>query len=232
MNNAPTTAARDRLGAIGAPRESAFPDALRHTARVARLRRWIVWSTGAIVAVVLLGLVIGSLRFLPVDLRLARIALKGSRITIETPKLVGYRKDGRPYEVRAKLGVQDIASPDVFELEGLEVRVENSDDNAIMLSAEKGVYDAKLDHADMSGAVSIRDDKNFDMRLESASMDLKASVMKSDRPATLKFGSGEVVAKTVEFAQKERRVTFRGEVRSVLYGDKDDAPTQAAQAEK
>ena len=233
MNDAaPTTTSRIRLGAIGAQRENAFPEALRHTARVARLRRWIFWTAGSIVGVVLLGLLVGSLRFLPVDLRLARIALKGTRITIETPKLVGYRKDGRPYEVRAKVGVQDIATPDVFDLEGLEVRVENSADNTIMLSAAKGIYNAKADHADMSGGVVIRDDKNFEMRLDSAAMDFKASVMTSDQPVHLKLETGEVFAKSVEFAQKERHVTFEGEVHSVLYGESDDAPATAAQTEK
>lgn len=225
---APTSASRDRLGALAAPRESAFPEALRHTARVARLRRWIVWLAGGVVALVLLGLAIGSLRFLPVDIGLARVALKGTRITIETPKLVGYRKDGRPYEVRAKVGIQDISRPDVFELEGLEVRAENSDDNAIVLIAEKGVYNAKQDHAEMSGGVSIRDDKNFDMRLESAAMDFKASVMTSNKPVTLKLDGGEVVAKAVEFVQKERRATFTGDVHSVLYGESDEAPASQA----
>ncbi|MCC3244976.1 LPS export ABC transporter periplasmic protein LptC [Methylocystis sp. WRRC1] len=215
---------RSRLGALAAPRESAFPEALRHTARVTRLRRWMLWGAGGVVALVGLGLLIGSLSFLPVDLNLARVALKGTRIVIETPKLVGYRKDGRPYEVRARVGVQDIAKPDIFELEGLDVRVENTQDNSIVLTAEKGVYSTKSDYADLSGGVTIRDDKNFDMRLDSASMDFKSSVMKSDKPVTLRIDGGEVVAKSVEFVQKERRATFVGDVHSVLYGEGDVPP--------
>lgn len=222
MTDAPQTG-RDRLSALTAPRESAFPEALRHTARVARLRRWILWGAGGIVALVGLGLLVSSLSFLPVDLSLARIALKGSRITIDTPKLVGYRKDGRPYEIRARVGVQDIARPDVFELEGLEVRVENTRDNSIVLAAEKGVYSRKTDHADLSGGVNIRDDKNFDMKLDSATMDFKASVMTSDKPVVLKIDGGEVLAQSVEFSQKERRATFAGGVHSVLYGESDAA---------
>jgi len=225
----PTPSARDRLGALVLPRQSAFPEALRHTSRVTRLRRWILWGAGGVVGIVGLGLLISSLRFLPADLSLARVALKGSRIVIESPKLVGYRKDGRPYEVRAHVGVQDLANPDVFELEQLEVRVENTRDNSIVMSAEKGVYNRKADRADMTGGVNIRDDKNFDMRLESAVMDLKASMMTSDKPVLLKIDGGEVTAHSVEFSQKERRASFAGGVHSVLYGE-GDAPAQSSGA--
>ncbi len=214
---------RDRLAGLTARRESAFPEALRHTARVARLRRWIVWGVGFLVGLVALGLLISSLRLLPVDINLARVALQGTRIVIETPKLVGYRKDGRPYEVRARVGVQDIATPDVFDLDGLEARVETKDDSAVALTAPKAVYSTKTDRADMSGGVTITDAKNFDMQMAAAAMDFKASVMTSDTPVTLKIQGGEVHAEHLEFSQKERRATFTGNVRSVLYGE-DETP--------
>jgi lipopolysaccharide export system protein LptC len=227
----PTPSARDRLGALVLPRQNAFPEALRHTSRVTRLRRWILWGAGGVVGVVGLGLLIGSLRFLPADLSLARVALKGSRIVIESPKLVGYRKDGRPYEVRAVVGAQDLANPEVFELERLEVRVENTKDNSIVMSAQKGVYNRKVDRADMTGGVNIRDDKNFDMQLESAVMDLKSSTMTSEKPVLLKIDGGEVTAHSVEFSQKDRRASFAGGVHSVLYGE-GDAPAPSSGAAK
>lgn len=220
---------RDRLAGLTAHRESAFPEALRHTARVTKLRRWILWGVGGIVGLVGLGLLIGSLRLLPVDLNLARVALQGTRIVIESPKLVGYRKDGRPYEVRARVGVQDITKPDVIDLDGLDVRVETTGDSSVTLTAPKAVYSTKTDHAAMNGGVQITDAKNFDMRMEAADMDFKASVMTSDTPATLKIQGGEVQSEHVEFAQKERRATFTGNVRSVLYGE-GGAPPGALRA--
>ena len=155
------------------------------------------------------------------------MALKGTRIVIETPKLVGYRKDGRPYEVRAKVGIQDMTKPNVFELEKLEVHVENSAENAVNLTAAQGVYNANTDHADMTGGVRIFDDKSFDMQMDAAQMDFKAGVMTSDKPALLKLTGGEVRANAVEFSQHERRATFTGNVHSTLYGEKDDASNDA-----
>jgi len=223
----PPSGGRDRLAALTARRESAFPEALRHSARVTRLRRWIVWGVGGTVAIVGLGLIAGSMRLLPVDLNLARVALKGTRIVIDTPKLVGYRKDGKPYEVRARVGVQDITTPDVFDLDGLDVRVETEGVNPIVLTAAKANYNTKNDRATLAGGVKVSDNKNFDMRMDSAVMDFRASVMNSNSKVTLKIQGGEVVADRVEFAQKERRATFSDNVHSVLYGEDDGAQAGA-----
>lgn len=217
---------RDRLAALTAPRESAFPEALRHSARVTRLRRWLLWGAGGTMALVGIGLAASSLRFLPIDLNLARVALQGTRIVIETPKLVGYRKDGKPYEIRARVGVQDIATPDIFDLDGLDVRVETEGVNPIVLTAAKANYSTKNDKAALSGGVTISDSKNFDMRMDAATMDFRASVMTSDEKATLKIEGGEVIADRVEFSQKERRATFAGNVHSVLYGEGDAPPSK------
>ncbi len=220
---APRPNSRDRLDALTAPRESAFPAALRHTARVTRARRWLLWGAGAVVVVVGAGLLVSSLRLIPLSLSLSRVALKGTRIVIDTPKLVGYRKDGRPYEVRAKVGVQDVMKPNVFDLEKLEVRVENTQDNSVTMTAEQGVYNANTDHADLSGGVDIGDGKSFHMRMDSAHMDFKQSLMTSDKPVRLKITGGDVIASSVEFSQRERRATFAGNVHSTLYGE-DGAP--------
>jgi len=223
MKDARNTKSRDRLAAFGGPRANAIPDALRHTARVAALRRFIVLTAGGIVALVLLAVGANMLRLLPIDLRFAHVGLKGTRITIDSPNLVGYRADGRPYRLHAKLGSQDITQPDHFELEGIEVRIEDSDDSVVTLTADNGQYDAKQDHADLAGAVRIANGKDFNLDMQAAAVDFKAGVMTSDKPSTLKLTMGEVSAQTVEFSQKDQRATFVGEVRSVLYGDSDDS---------
>lgn len=225
MNNiVRSTDTRDRLASITAPRVDAIPQARRHTLRVAKLRRLIIWGCGAIAAAIIVALAFESLRFLPGDLSFARVALQGTRITIDSPKLVGYRKDGHPYELRARTGVQDISTPDVFELEELEVRIASDTGSAVTLTAANGLYNAKNDHADLSGGARIRNGKHYDLRMDAAAVDFKANVMTSDRPSTLTLDGGEITANSVEFSQNDRRATFVGSVHSVLHGEADDAP--------
>jgi len=217
---------RDRLSAITAPRASAIPQAIRHSARVTRLRRGILWGAGLIVVSVGLALLVSSFRFLPTDLNLERISLKGTSIVIDQPRLVGYQKDGRPYEIKARQGVQDITHPDVFDLDGLDIRIENAEAGVLSMTAARGHYNARADKAEMSGGVNMRDNKSFDMRLASADFDLKASKMTSDKPVKVRLFGGEVEAKAVEFSEKERRASFRGGVHSLIYGE-GGAPADA-----
>ncbi|MGA8169601.1 MAG: LPS export ABC transporter periplasmic protein LptC [Methylocystis sp.] len=226
LNDAPSTS-RSRFGSIGVPRENAFPAALRHTTRVARLRGFIIWGVGGIVIVVTVILGYQFLRFLPIDLRFAHIAMKGSRITIQSPKLVGYRPDGRPYELRAKVGIQDMSTPDLFELEELDVHLDSGPDQEVLLKAATGLYDSKKDRADLRGGVRIFDDKSYELLLQSAMMDFKASTLTSDKPGTLNLNGGKISGNSVELVQGERRMTFVGDVHSVLYGDEGEASAKA-----
>ena len=62
----------------------------------------------------------------------------------------------------------------------------------------------------MTGGVNIHEDNNFDMRLESAVMDFKDSVMTSDKPVLLKIDGGEVAAQSVGFFAKGPSRVLRG----------------------
>jgi len=216
----PAAPPRDRFAVLGGPRKSQIPVAMRHSQRVARLRRGIVWGVGGIVAICALFLAYHFISHLAVDLRFAGIGFQGARITIEQPRLVGYQKDGRAYELKARIGVQDIHKPDIFELEGLEARLDTGKGLPVLLTSAAAVYDGKQDRAELSNGVRISDEKNYDLRLESATMDFKASTLSSRRPATLKLDCCDVDGESVEVAQRESRVTFTGAVHSVFHGDK------------
>ncbi len=221
-NSKPVARSRDRLAAISAPRQSQIPMAMRHSQRVSRLRRGIVWGVGGIVAVCAVFLAYHFISHLAVDLRFANIAFQGARITIEQPRLVGYQKDGRAYELKARVGVQDIHKPDVFELQGLEARLDTDRGLPVLLTSAAAVYDGKQDRAELSNGVRIFDEKNYDLRLENATMDFKASRLNSQRHATLKLDCCDVDGKSVELAQAESRLTFTGAVHSTFHGQKTD----------
>src|SRR6476469_8251890 len=46
-----------------------------------------------------------------------KLAVQGSKITMELPRIVGFTRDKRSYELNAETAVQDITSPDIVELQ-------------------------------------------------------------------------------------------------------------------
>ena len=62
---------------------------------------------------------------LPIDA--GRLVISGTKITMEAPKLSGYTKDRRWYELTANAAAQDITKPDLIELNEIRAKIEAED---------------------------------------------------------------------------------------------------------
>src|SRR5437016_5027355 len=94
---------------VGRDSDAAFRGAARHSRLVRLLRIFI--PVGVVLA--LLGIALSSwlnpLRFLsdlPIDL--GKLVVSGTKITMEAPRLAGYTRDNRAYELSARAAAQDI----------------------------------------------------------------------------------------------------------------------------
>src|ERR1041385_8872514 len=74
-----------------------------------------------------------------------KLAVQGSKITMELPRIAGFTRDQRSYEVNAETAVQDITSPDVGELQNLRARMEMQDNDVVTVTANSGTYSTKAD---------------------------------------------------------------------------------------
>ena len=62
---------------------------------------------------------------------------------MEAPKLAGYTRDGRSYELTAAAAAQDLKRPHFIELKDIRAKVELQDGALINVTADAGVYDNK-----------------------------------------------------------------------------------------
>src|SRR5208337_1016592 len=92
------------------------------------------------ITAVLLGLVIanympsiGEIR-LPGDL--GKLVIRGTRITMQQPKLTGYTTDA---------AAQDITKPDMIELQQLHAKMEMQDHSTVEMTAPIGNYNVKTE---------------------------------------------------------------------------------------
>ncbi|MDB5509608.1 MAG: hypothetical protein JWL93_2077 [Hyphomicrobiales bacterium] len=218
---------RSHRGTFEATRSRAFRAAGRHSTRVTFLRRFILAaSLFGIVALVGVG-VFNPFGDIPHDVSISGANLDGTRVTMEQPRLNGFRKDGRPYEVRATSGVQDVRKPSIIELKDLDARIAMADQTTVTVASPFGIYDSTREFMDFQGAVRIRSDSGYDITLQSAQMDFKAGTVVSDKPVNLIMSNGTVLADRLDIVDNGRVITFAGNVRSTLVPGKDSSPERA-----
>ena len=108
----------DDVRDLGRADPARFRAAVRHSRLVRLLRTAIPIVIALVFALLIVAAYFNPFRVLarlPIDP--GKIVLSGTRITMELPRVAGYTKDARPYEVTAKAASQDITKPDIVDLQ-------------------------------------------------------------------------------------------------------------------
>ena len=91
---------------------------------------------------------------LPIDS--GKLVISGTKITMEAPKLSGYTRDQRWYEMNAKSAAQDVTKPDVVELAEVRAKIETADKSTILLSAKDGLYNRKTSMLNLNRNIVVK----------------------------------------------------------------------------
>jgi lipopolysaccharide export system protein LptC len=205
-------------------RSRAFAAARRHSLLVRILR--LVLKSGALAAVLLaIALSVYNMFGRPLqELSVGSIGVEGTKVTMGSPRLTGYRKDGNPYLVNAVKAVQDVQHPTIVELSGIDANLTTSDKGAVNLSARSGVYDTAAAHLDVSDDVRIKSSQ-YEVSVKSASVDFKSGVYFSNDPVSIVTSNGMTVnADSVAANDNGHELQFEGNVRTLFQPAPDAAP--------
>jgi len=207
------TTSRDADGAYWAAR--------RHSQYVRALR--VIVLAG--IAVVLLGVMaanympaVGPIR-LPGEL--GKLVIKGTKITMQAPKLTGYTSDSRPYEFTADTAAQDINKPDLVELQKLHARLQMEDKSTVEMTAPSGLYDMKAEKLVLNEDIALASSTGYAARLQEAIVDMHSGNVISNKPVKVKLLNGFLDAKRLEISENGAVIRFDGGVSMVLHPDQD-----------
>ena len=224
-------------GARGAADETtrrtrAHGRARRHSARVRTLRRVIPAAAGLAV----LGLA-GLVLYAPLSgtrlpaVSVGPISVQGTKVTMERPRLSGFRKDDRGYEVTAESALQDVRKPSVIELQAMKGRLATDDAGGLAhLEARAGVFDSAREALTLERDIRLWTDKGEEVRLNSASVDFKTGAVTSSETVTVTVPTGQVVADSLDVVENGRVISFIGNVHALFRGEDKAAPGPAATA--
>jgi lipopolysaccharide export system protein LptC len=142
-------------------------------------------------------------------LSLGPVSLSGTKLTMEKPKLTGYRKDNRGYEMTATAAFQDIRKPTVVELKEIRGRMTLDEAGTLAhLEAVFGIFDSQKEHLELQQEIYVRTDNKQQAWLRSAKIDFKAGTLSSKEPVKVSMPGTTIEAAGVDILDNGKVITF------------------------
>jgi lipopolysaccharide export system protein LptC len=193
--------------------ERAFQRAMRHSRRVRLLRIAIPVAIVLMVAGLILVRWLDPLRVLarlPIDA--GKLVISGTKITMQAPKISGYTRDSRRYELSAQSAAQDITNPNVIELRDIRAKVEAQDNNTFDVSATEGAFDRKAGMLTLDRGIVLRSTNGIELQLEQAVIDTATGEIVSKKPVEVRLEQGTLTANEFEIVKAGEVIRFDGGV--------------------
>ncbi len=189
---------------------------MRHSRHV----RWLRIGVPAALAAALLVVVganyaptVGRLR-LPGEL--GQMVIKGTKVTMQQPRLAGFTVDSRPYEFTASSAEQDITKPNLMELNNIQAKMEMEDKSTVNLSSPFGTYDMKTEMLNLTERVHLTSSTGYEARLSDAAIDVHKGIVVSEKPVWVKMKNAVINAKRLEVRDSGDIIKFGGGVTMVV----------------
>jgi lipopolysaccharide export system protein LptC len=204
-----------------------FAAARRHSRRVRILRVVVPLAAVLLIGGTVLSTYLNPLRnLLPRDI--GRIVVSGTKITMEQPKLAGFTKDGRAYNFTARAAAQDLAKPDVMELNDIRATVEMLGQGNIQITSPEGFYSSKTEVLNLTGDIVLVS-STYESHLAEATVEVRSGKVVSDKRVDVKFTNGTLVANGIEVLESGALIRFNGGVvMNVVMGEANQASAKAA----
>jgi lipopolysaccharide export system protein LptC len=205
-----------------------FAVAARHSRRVRWLRRAIPVAIVAILGATILVSWLDPLKVLvrlPLDA--GKLVISGTKITMQAPKLSGYTKDHRWYEMNAQGATQDVTKPDLIELAEVRSRIDTADRSTIHISSKEGVYNRKTSMLTLRIDVVMTSTAGYEMHLEEAVVDTTKGEVVSEKPVAVFTKESTLTSDRFEVENSGEIVRFIGSVVMNLESAKEQQPAPA-----
>ena len=157
------------------------------------------------------------------------LVISGTKITMQAPKLSGYTRDQRWYELTAAAATQDITKPDVVGLQEVRAKVEAEDKSTMFLSAKDGTFNRKANVLTLNNNISLKSSTGYEIRLDEAIVDTASGEIVSNKPVEVTLSQqGTLTSEKLEVLKSGEVVRFTGNVIMNL----TSLPDNATAAEK
>jgi lipopolysaccharide export system protein LptC len=200
--------------------ERAFRKARSHSRRVRFLRYAIPIAVLAGAAVIVVTTWFNPLRALAKlpAATTGKLGVSGSTITMELPRIAGFTKDSRSYEVSAKNAIQDLTKPDQVELREIQARMDFQDRSNVEMRAVTGTYNTKVEQLVLSEKITLTSSKGYQGLLTEAAVDMRKGSIVSEKPIRITMPNGVLESNRLQVLESGDVIRFEGGVVLMLEG--------------
>ena len=197
----------------------AFRSAVRHSRYIRILRVAIpaglaVALLGTIAVNTLLRGPLAMLAKLPIDV--GSLVVSGTKIMMQQPKIAGFTRDNRRYDMTAQAAGQDLTKPDLVELHGIHAKMEMKDNDQFETTARDGLYDSKTDLLTLNKDIVVTSKSGYHAWMNEAVIDIKGGKIKSEKPVRVTTDAWAIDANSMEVAESGDFMRFDRGVTVVL----------------
>lgn len=140
-------------------------------------------------------------------------AYSDGKLVMANPKLDGFTKDNRPYNMTAARAIQDFQNEGIVELEGINAKLPVDKDNWAAVTAPSGVYDRDKNTLDINSAMTITTSDGMVAKFKSAYLDIGKGGMKTDEAVDIQLKGAEVTSDSLTILENGKVMIFENRVR-------------------
>jgi lipopolysaccharide export system protein LptC len=199
-----------------------FRAAVRHSRHIRFLRVVVP----ACVGLALVGGIASTLLFKPLralsgmpTVDLGSVVMSGTKIMMQQPRLAGFTRDNRRYNMVAQAAAQDITKPDMLELQGIHATMEMKDKVVVETTAKGGLYNTKTDQLMLDQDIVVTSSSGYQAFLNEAVIEVKAGRVVSDKPVEVKTATWTINANRMEVADSGDLMRFERGVSVIMLLD-------------
>ncbi len=205
--------------------ELMFRRAHRHSRRVRLLRVTIPIVLVIGVVVTILVVYYNPLRILvALPASIGRLTFSGTKVTMTEPKLAGFTRDERRYELIAVAAAQDVTKMDVVNFEEPRASLEMADGSTVNLRAMIGKFDRKANLLTLRRDIVLTSTSGYEAHLSQAVVDVKNGNIISEEPVEVMSQQGTLRGNRLEIMKSDEIVRFDGGVTMMLMPENGPGP--------
>lgn len=185
-----------------------FRAAARHSRRVRMLRVALPLAVLIGAAGVALSSWFNPLRILArLPISIGDVVVSGTKIKMENPKLSGFTRDSRRYDLSAGAAAQDITKPGIIELQDINASMEMEDKTSMKLSALTGLFNTKTEILTLDRDIVVTSG-NYEGHLIEAVVNTQTGDVVSEKPVKVRMLNGTVIANRFEIVKAGELIRF------------------------